>query len=528
MKPFMLRPTAVWRKRFTPPWERDGGGGTADEFFAGVFSGSNPLLRKRRDARRQQDATEASEVTQAELDLEIAKQQASLHAAFEKQQAEEERKHQFLPYGALPKRYCSTSSMPAWGHYQNAVGAASGQYSTDTQTLLQSDAAVKLPYRYNAVPAAAQWPFHGSVGFVLDIDGVLLRGKEIIEGSDEALQHLTTLKIPFVLMTNNGGKTEAAKAAELSDILQCNIHPDQVLLSHTPMSLLASRYANEDVLIGGPLPCVEVAKGYGFKRAKSLLQYQAEHPELVPLRKWHADEPAPAKRFTIPYQPIAAVFQFSDTYDAFSDIQVTLDVLTSPYGLVGGGAVSGTQTVPFYFGADDLLYASQAALPRLGGGAYREMLSSVYESVTGGSLHVTSFGKPRAIAYAFAEERLKQLSARLGWDPSHLRCVAMVGDNLDTDIIGANARGGPWLSVQVLSGIGSAQAASRTLSFEDTEMEWLSRHVERTPHYVAPTLDHFVRELLAFPEAVVCQNKKPYYGPPCPVDLLTQYNMTYV
>lgn len=532
MIPSLLRTTAARRRRFVPPWERDGKG-SADEFFAGVFSSSNPVQRMRKDKRHREEASEVAELELAEIDLEIERQQSTVSRAFEKQQEEEVRMQQFLPYGAAPRSYFTNTQLPAWGVYQAALSGGPSQYSDTAHQLLKNDIHSKIPYRYDNVPPLKRnadkvepiWPLHGTAGVVLDIDGVVLRGKDIIEGSDEAVRQMIALKIPFLMMTNGGGKSEAAKAAELSDILQCDIHPDQVLLAHTPMSLLADKYANDEVLIGGPLTAVEVAKMYGFKRAKSFLQFQAEHPELVPLRKWHPSEPSPAKPLTLPFQPIAAIFQFSDTYDTFNDIQIALDVLTSPYGLVGSNAVSGAQTTPLYFGADDLVYAGQATLPRLGGGAYREMLSAVYESVTGESLHVTPYGKPRAIAYAFAERRLKQLSERLGWDPAHLRSISMVGDNLDTDIIGANARGGHWLSVQVLSGIGNAQAATRTLARDDHEMEWLNRSVDRNPHYVAPTLDHYIRELLAFPEAAVCQNKKPYFGPPCPVDLFAQYNL---
>lgn len=525
----LFRSTLVKRKRFVPPWERDGK--TADEFFAGVFSSNNPVQRMRRDDRRRQEADEAAEVAQAEMDLEIERQQLAVDEAFAKQQAEEVSRQQFLPYGAVPRSYFDSSQLPAWGEYQSTLSSGtSSSYSESTKQLLQNDIHSKIPYRYDSLPPRREhmppaWPLHGTAGFVLDIDGVVLRSRDIIEGSDDAIRQMIALRIPFLLMTNGGGKSEADKAKELSDILQCDIHADQVILAHSPMSLLAPRYENDVVLIGGPLASVEVAKGYGFKRAKSFLQFQAEHPELVPLRKWHAGEPAPAKALTLPYQPVAAIFQFSDPYDSFSDIQVALDVLTSPYGLIGGSVVSGSQTVPFYFGADDLVYASKAPLPRLGGGAFREMLSAVYESVTGENLHVTPYGKPRAIAYAFAEQRLKALSQRLGWDPSEMRAISMVGDNLDTDIIGANARGGSWLSVQVLSGIGNAQAATRTLSRDDFEMEWLNRSVSKSPHYIAPTLDHFLRELLAFPEEHVCQHRKPYFGPPCPVDLLSQYNL---
>lgn len=73
---------------------------------------------------------------------------------------------------------------------------------------------------------------------------------------------------------------------------------------------------------------------------------------------------------TMPYPEIAAIFQFNDPDDVFSDIQVMLDVLTSPNGQVGR-YVSRTQTVPYFVAADDLLWSTRALLPRLGQGAFR-------------------------------------------------------------------------------------------------------------------------------------------------------------
>lgn len=43
----------------------------------------------------------------------------------------------------------------------------------------------------------------------------------------------------------------------------------------------------------------------------------------------------------------------------------------------------------------------------------------------------------------------------------------MVGDNIETDVIGANAAGGLWTSVHVMTGIGQAMVARRTLSRND-------------------------------------------------------------
>ncbi|RNF25906.1 HAD-superfamily subfamily IIA hydrolase [Trypanosoma conorhini] len=519
----ILRPTALLRRRFVPPWERDGK--SAEEFFSGLMQSANPMLTRQKHKERREEAERRS-VEEAPSPAELRRIEA-VHAHNEsvlKQQ------RNFLPYGAKPIVYFERNQMAALGEYEMAlqsssVAAGATGYSPAVQGMLLADLHQKLPYRYESYVEPrgrqAQWPLHGTAGVVLDIDGVVYRSHKLIEGSDTAVRKMMELRIPLLFMSNGGGKSEEEKAKELSQLVGCEIDPLQIIFAQTPMQLLAPLYKDQNVLIVGCPRCAEVAKMYGFNRAISVLQFQAEHPELLPYKKW--GELQKCEAGTVPFPEIAAIFEFNDPDDVFSDAQSILDVLLSPRGQVGR-YVSSTQTIPFFLSSDDLLWATEAPLPRLGQGAFREMLSAVFESVTGHGLQVTTFGKPRAIAYAFAERRMEEVSARLGWDPKVLRAIFMVGDNIDTDIVGANARGGRWTSVHVLSGIGVAPVARRTLAEGDVELEWLEANVAKTPHYVAPTLDHFFRELLAFPESAMLQNKKPYYGMPNPVDLLETYN----
>ncbi|KAK7200865.1 Haloacid dehalogenase-like hydrolase/HAD-hyrolase-like [Novymonas esmeraldas] len=540
----LLRRTGVGARRFVPPWETDGK--TAEEFFGGLLQSSNPIQKRRREAERQRRADETAIVEDAvppEAERRLAEMEA--HNA----KVAQERRN-FLPYGATPHKYFDTTDMAAWGAYEAALrspmaGAAaaatpspsspssSASYSEHVQQQLVRDMDDKIPYRYSAYvePASSpatrtrpQWPLHGSVGVVMDIDGVVHRGRQLIPGADTAVQHLRLLRIPFAFMTNGGGKSEAEKAEELSALLGCSIDARQVLLAHSPMRLLAPEYAAHRVLVVGSPHCADIAREYGFRRAISIQQYQCEHPEMVPFKKW-GDLQRAAPGASVAFPAIGAILQMNDPEDAFNDIQTMLDVLLAPSGQVGR-YVSAAQTTPYFAAADDLLWATEAPLPRLGQGAFREMLASVYESVTGEGLQLQQYGKPRAIAYAFAEQRLKEVSASLGWDPNQCRAIFMVGDNIESDIVGANAAGGLWTSVHVLSGIGRAPAARRTLSIGDDELEWIESCVSKTPHYVAPTLDHFVRELLAFPEAAVLQNKTPYHGRPNPVDLRDAYHFS--
>lgn len=505
------------QSRFVPPWERSGK--TADDFFGSLMQSKNPVQTLRRDEA-------ASDQLHDQLlrdDPISVEERVREESAVRRHVEETERRKNFLPYGSTPKGYFDTSKMAAWGEYTSSLSAAGGAYSKEATALLQNDLHESLPYAVEECPKSTsgkEWPFHGTAGVVLDIDGVIYRSKKVIPGSDSAVKMMRKLKIPFVFMTNGGGLTEAEKAEELSTLLQCHINADEVVLAHSPMQLLAEHYRDANVLIGGSRRSEEVARSYGFKNPISIQRFQDSYPELVPYRKKNGKCEREVKPIT--YPSFEAVMVFSDLLDVMADVQVLLDILYSPNGQIGH-TVSSFQSIPFYMAADDLLWSTEAPLPRIGGGAIREMLGAVIKCVTGNGLNAVMYGKPRRIAYAFAERQLKRVSLQMGWDPSDMRNIFMVGDNLETDIIGANAAGGLWTSVHVLSGIGAAPAAFRTIMEGDLEASWMS-HVPTSPHYVAPTLDHFVRELISLPENIMTGLKQPYYGAPNPTDLRSLYN----
>ena len=55
--------------------------------------------------------------------------------------------------------------------------------------------------------------------FAFDIDGVLMLGKKPIPAAQRALKILEHRKIPYIQLTNGGGKLERERTAELSDKL---------------------------------------------------------------------------------------------------------------------------------------------------------------------------------------------------------------------------------------------------------------------------------------------------------------------
>jgi NagD protein len=53
-------------------------------------------------------------------------------------------------------------------------------------------------------------------GYLIDMDGVLYRGSEIIPGADQFIRQLRTLGIPFRLLTNNSQRTRRDVVAKLA------------------------------------------------------------------------------------------------------------------------------------------------------------------------------------------------------------------------------------------------------------------------------------------------------------------------
>jgi ribonucleotide monophosphatase NagD (HAD superfamily) len=72
---------------------------------------------------------------------------------------------------------------------------------------------------------------------VTSIDGVLLHVARPIPGAPEALRYLQENNIPFILLTNGGGKHETERVADLTSKLGVELTVDNFVQSHTPFQV---------------------------------------------------------------------------------------------------------------------------------------------------------------------------------------------------------------------------------------------------------------------------------------------------
>ncbi|KAL3530659.1 hypothetical protein ACH5RR_009981 [Cinchona calisaya] len=309
-----------------------------------------------------------------------------------------------------------------------------------------------------------------SFGIAFDIDGVLLRGDSPIGGSPQALKRLyydsatysiSSLKIPYVFLTNGGGVPESKRAEELGKQLGVNILPLQVIQGHTPFRELVKRYENDLIVAAGKGEPANVMSEYGFKNVLSLDEYASCFENIDPLaqyKKWTKMR-AVDRQMALTTDPcsqrVRAVFIVSDPVDWSRDIQVLCDILRT-------GGLPGREIAhqpPIYFANDDLAYQALFPAERLGMGAFRIALESIFNRIHPNNMEYTSFGKPSPFVFKNAENVLTQVlqsaynNVQAGGETPPLKSLYMIGDNPSVDVKGARQAGHPWFSILTRTGV---------------------------------------------------------------------------
>lgn len=111
-------------------------------------------------------------------------------------------------------------------------------------------------------------------GLLIDLDGTLYHGHQMIPGADLLIKGLREANIPFLFVTNNSSRTAASVAAHLSG-MGIEAKPEEVCTS----SLAAARYVSEE----SPGASVAILGEEGLREAcvEAGLTIVTELPEYV-------------------------------------------------------------------------------------------------------------------------------------------------------------------------------------------------------------------------------------------------------
>lgn len=298
--------------------------------------------------------------------------------------------------------------------------------------------------------------------YAFDIDGVLIRGGKPIPEAIQAMRMLNGdneygIKVPYIFVTNGGGKTEAERCLQLSKQLEIEVSPGQFICGHTPMREMAERYGTVLVVGGEGEKCRVVAEGYGFKDVVTPGDIIKDNADTTPFRQLTADEYKNSRARDFSQVEIEAIFVFADSRDWASDQQIILDLLMSKNGRLGTRSENFDEGPPVFFSHNDVVWSTSHDLTRIGMGALRVSLEAMFKAVTGKELKTTAFGKPQIGTFQFATRLLQQWRKDTHGIDSPPSTVYFVGDTPESDIRGTNEYNehaeNNWYSILVRTGV---------------------------------------------------------------------------
>ncbi|PYI10296.1 putative phosphatase [Aspergillus sclerotiicarbonarius CBS 121057] len=315
-----------------------------------------------------------------------------------------------------------------------------------------------------AASPVAEKPFTTADDFALafDIDGVLIRGGEPIPEAGAALKYINGenpygVKVPYIFVTNGGGKTEEERCLDLSRQLELEVSPGQFICGHTPMREMAERYHTVLVVGGEGEKCRVVAEGYGFKDVITPGDIIKTRHDTTPFRKLTEEEHKNSRVRDFDQTRIEAIFVFADSRDWAGDQQIILDCLMTKDGHLGTRSEKFDEGPPLFFSHNDVVWSTSHEHSRIGMGALRASLEALYKAVTGKDLTTIAFGKPQLGTYHFAMRLLRQWRKNTHGINKPPSTVYFVGDTPESDIKGTNEfneiSDAHWYSILVKTGV---------------------------------------------------------------------------
>ncbi|TID29016.1 hypothetical protein CANINC_002164 [Pichia inconspicua] len=256
-------------------------------------------------------------------------------------------------------------------------------------------------------------PRVASYAFAFDIDGVLVKGPDTLQSGIEAISYLEgnnpyNIKVPYIFVTNGGGKHESVRAEDLSKRLQTEITSDQIVQGHTPMKELSDVYKNVLVVGGVGNTCRKVAQSYGFTNVYTPLDIMHWDPSVTPYYELSQDDikHCEYKHVDFSKTKIDAIMVFADSRNWAADQQIILELLMSKEGYMGTLSDTFEDGPPIYFAHSDFVWATNYKLVRYGMGALQVSIAALFREHTGKEMKVVRFGKPQRTTFNFAEKVL--------------------------------------------------------------------------------------------------------------------------
>eukprot|EP00899_Mesostigma_viride_P016525 jgi/Mesvir1/24874/Mv22106-RA.2 len=279
-----------------------------------------------------------------------------------------------------------------------------------------------------------------------------MRGEHPVPVAAEALELVIAAGLPYTMVTNNGMEAEGPRAERLSKSLGVEgLTGDRMVMCHTALAEVDQNIKDGFVLVTGftRTDIKEIMRMHGFHNVATIAEFVSHHPHLVPNRPHPPPCAIPPGQVPLGERRVGCVIILETPVDWHEDLQVICDLVQSD-GHVGTLAPPGEQPVKLICCNFDFTFPTSHARPRLGPGAFYELLEYVFKKQRGGGqeLECIRHGKPYPPTYVCAKHLL-QKQLKEGHELSRVYCV---GDNPPSDVRGARMAGPPFKSILVRTG----------------------------------------------------------------------------
>jgi HAD superfamily hydrolase (TIGR01456 family) len=273
---------------------------------------------------------------------------------------------------------------------------------------------------------------------LIDIDGVLVQGDIVIPKVLDGIKKLTSngeFIVPTVFVTNSGNQLTRKKAQWLSKLLEIEVPPKHMVCSHDPLRAF-DKCHGKNVLVTGQGNVKEVAECIGFKRVTTVEDVLKVFPMLDAIDTSRRD----SRRIPVDaeFSPIETVVLLGEPVRWETNLQLLLDILLTNGDPRNVRSDYPDPHIPVMACNMDLQWRFTAEIPRFGHGVFLLCLESAYRKISGRDLqYVVMVGKPSVVTYKYALSLIMEQARRL---EAHrdIRTLYMIGDNINTDILGAN------------------------------------------------------------------------------------------
>ena len=219
-------------------------------------------------------------------------------------------------------------------------------------------------------------------------------------------------RVPTVFVTNSGNALRSEKAQDLTEWIGIEVSEDQVVMAHSPLTLF-KQYHDKIVLISGQGRVKEIAAELGFKKTVTIDDLVKNFPNLDYVNKDKRNPQSGPIDKNFP--TIEGIVLLSEPTTWETPLQLLVDILMTDGSPICLPKMIPYPHIPVLACNMDLLWVSEAPIPRYGHGAFLVCLEAVYKKVTGKDIKYSALvGKPSEITYYHANHMITKHARSLG------------------------------------------------------------------------------------------------------------------